>query len=88
MDVNSVQSFLSNRTFLITIHQRSSGKSFFKDDAIPVKPKDSFMKGPARTRMSSLAVKQWNIVNTPYIAAILYQCSILANNSRNFKTST
>lgn len=33
VDMNQVSSFLSNRTFLINVQQRSSGKSFFKEDA-------------------------------------------------------
>jgi len=32
VDVSSVLSFLSNKCFLVTIQQRSSGKSFFKDE--------------------------------------------------------
>ena len=31
-DVNQVSSFISNRCFLINIQQRSSGKSFFKEE--------------------------------------------------------
>ena len=32
VDMNQVTSFLSNRCFLITLQQRSAGKSFFKED--------------------------------------------------------